>query len=122
VTRRSDAGGSEGVDATRRTHLANERTYLAWWRTGLGAIAGGFALGALGIEFATGADWPFAVVGSLYIATGVCVLLYGGYRQRRVDEAVRRGEYARPAPALLGGLSFVGASLGIATIVLLLTL
>ncbi|HEX6762590.1 MAG TPA: DUF202 domain-containing protein [Gaiellaceae bacterium] len=22
-------------DATRRTRLANERTYLAWWRTGL---------------------------------------------------------------------------------------
>jgi putative membrane protein len=22
-------------DATRRTQLANERTYLAWWRTGL---------------------------------------------------------------------------------------
>jgi uncharacterized membrane protein YidH (DUF202 family) len=26
-------------DATRRTRLANERTYLAWWRTGLTALA-----------------------------------------------------------------------------------
>jgi len=24
------------VDATRRTHLANERTYLAWLRSGMG--------------------------------------------------------------------------------------
>ena len=28
-------------DATRRTRLANERTYLAWWRTGLAALAVG---------------------------------------------------------------------------------
>jgi uncharacterized membrane protein YidH (DUF202 family) len=29
-------GGFDQVsDATRRTRLANERTYLAWWRTGL---------------------------------------------------------------------------------------
>lgn len=116
-----DGGQSEGVDATRRTHLANERTYLAWWRTGLGAIAGGFALGALGIELSSGPDWPFALVGSLYIATGVCVLLYGGHRQRHVDAAVRRGGYAGPSQALLGGLSVAGALLGVATIVLLLT-
>ncbi len=28
----------EIADATRRTRLANERTELAWWRTGLAAI------------------------------------------------------------------------------------
>jgi uncharacterized membrane protein YidH (DUF202 family) len=26
-------------DAIRRTRLANERTYLAWWRSGLTALA-----------------------------------------------------------------------------------
>lgn len=34
----------EARDATRRTRLANERTYLAWWRTGLMSFA---AVGAL---------------------------------------------------------------------------
>ena len=29
---------AEAVDATRRTRLANERTYLAWWRTGLASL------------------------------------------------------------------------------------
>src|SRR5437870_13076633 len=29
----------EALDATRRTRLANERTYLAWWRTGLTSLA-----------------------------------------------------------------------------------
>ena len=34
-------------DATRRTRLANERTYLAWWRTGLTALAVGIGIGKL---------------------------------------------------------------------------
>ena len=29
----------QAQDATRRTRLANERTYLAWWRTGLTSLA-----------------------------------------------------------------------------------
>jgi putative membrane protein len=31
-------------DATRRTRLANERTYLAWWRSGLTALAVSFGV------------------------------------------------------------------------------
>ena len=34
---------NETIDASRRTRLASERTELAWWRTGLTALA--FALG-----------------------------------------------------------------------------
>jgi uncharacterized membrane protein YidH (DUF202 family) len=30
---------------TERTRLANERTYLAWWRTGIAGVAAGFAVG-----------------------------------------------------------------------------
>ena len=35
----ADRAHTEAVDATRRTHLATERTELAWWRTGLTALA-----------------------------------------------------------------------------------
>ena len=35
------------ADASRRTYLAGERTYLAWWRSGLTALAvGALVLGA----------------------------------------------------------------------------
>jgi putative membrane protein len=37
----------EARDATRRTRLANERTYLAWWRTGLTAFAVSLGAGKL---------------------------------------------------------------------------
>ncbi len=36
---------AELADATRRTRLANERTELAWWRTGLTALAVALAIG-----------------------------------------------------------------------------
>ncbi len=39
------ATSTEVVDATRRTLLASERTELAWWRTGLTALAVALAVG-----------------------------------------------------------------------------
>ena len=36
---------AEDVDATRRTYLASERTELAWWRTGLTALAVALGVG-----------------------------------------------------------------------------
>ena len=41
------ASFDEARDATRRTRLANERTYLAWWRTGLTTFAVSVAAGRL---------------------------------------------------------------------------
>jgi uncharacterized membrane protein YidH (DUF202 family) len=38
---------NETRDAARRTRLANERTFLAWWRTGLTALAVCVALGRI---------------------------------------------------------------------------
>jgi uncharacterized membrane protein YidH (DUF202 family) len=47
-------------DATRRTRLANERTYLAWWRTGLTALAVSFGAGRLVPQLSGGPNWPFS--------------------------------------------------------------
>jgi len=38
---RGDRSRGEVVEATRRTHLASERTCLAWWRTGLTSLTVG---------------------------------------------------------------------------------
>ena len=47
----------EARDATRRTRLANERTYLAWWRTGLTSFAVAIGAGKLIPELSSGANW-----------------------------------------------------------------
>src|SRR5277367_6093930 len=62
-------GGSieeQVVDATRRTRLANERTYLAWWRTGLAAFAVSLAAGRLVPAIAGGPQLLYSFVGVLF--------------------------------------------------------
>ena len=48
-------------DAARRTRLANERTYLAWWRGGLTAIAVSLGAGAVVPDITSGSRWPFVL-------------------------------------------------------------
>ena len=57
-------------DATRRTRLANERTYLAWWRTGLTALAVGVGIGKLLPRHSNAAHWPYEVVGAASACSG----------------------------------------------------
>ena len=37
--------GSDDIGAEHRTRLAGERTYLAWWRTAIAALAVGLGAG-----------------------------------------------------------------------------
>lgn len=114
------ASSDEAGDATRRTRLASERTYLAWWRTGLTAFAVSLAAGKLVPELSSGAGWPFEAVG---VGFGVVGLLFIGYayvRQKRVEEALSRGEYApfETRAALI--FAALGVALGTGTIAVIL--
>ena len=107
---------AEVVDATRRTRLANERTYLAWWRTGLTAIAVGLAAGKLIPELSEGDAWPYQVLGGGYTVLGFAFILYGQRRQVEVERSLRRGEWAPLDGRVALALTFAGALLGLATI------
>jgi putative membrane protein len=109
----------ENRDATRRTRLANERTYLAWWRTGLTAIAVAFGAGKLVPEVAGGTQWPYEVIGIGFAVLGVGFIGYGFERQKRVEAALRRGDYAPVDPGVAFALTLVGLLLGVATILVL---
>lgn len=107
-------------DATRRTHLANERTYLAWWRTGLTALASGVAIGRLVPSVTHQTRWPYAVLGAGFTLVGIVAIAYGLVRQRAVDEAVKRGEFAYPRDDVLVALTAAGVVLGVALGVLVI--
>ncbi len=79
-------------DATRRTRLATERTYLAWWRSGLTALAVGLAAGKIVPELSGGASWPYELLGVAYSLLGIAFIAYAHRRQQAVEAAVRRGE------------------------------
>jgi uncharacterized membrane protein YidH (DUF202 family) len=107
-------------DATRRTSLANERTLLAWWRTGLAAFVVSLGAGRLVPVLTKEARWPYAIVGVGFALLGVAFVAYGSVRQRKVDDALTRGEFAQPDERLLALLAGAGIVLGFAILVIVL--
>jgi putative membrane protein len=83
-------------ESRARTHLANERTFLAWFRTG-------FALSALGLAAAQFLDsdpsmsFPIvAVLSTVAIVTGLFLVLVGGARYASGRERIDALDF-RPA-------------------------
>jgi putative membrane protein len=107
-------------DATRRTRLANERTYLAWWRTGLTSVAVGVGIGKFLPVHGGAARWPYETVGSAFAALGIVFILFGFQRTRAVEDALDRRTFAPVDMALLGLLVAVGIALGVAVILLVI--
>jgi putative membrane protein len=105
-------------EASRRTYLANERTELAWWRTGLTALAVSLGVGRLIPELGTGPNWPYAVIGAGYAVLGTGFIVYGSWRERAVRNAIERGDFAYPDKRVFGALTTLAVLLGLATFVL----
>jgi putative membrane protein len=110
----------EHGDATRRTRLANERTYLAWWRTGLAAFAVSLGSGRLVPAIAGGPQALYSLVGVLFAVLGLVLILYGRRRGREVDEAISRGDYRRADERLLTVAAILAAVGGLLLIALIL--
>jgi inner membrane protein YidH len=107
-------------DATRRTRLANERTYLAWWRSGLTALAVGIAAGKLVPELSDGSGTPFVALGCAYAVLGVLFIAFAFVRSRAVERSLANGEFAPLDDRLAAVLTGVGVALGVATVLVVL--
>lgn len=72
-----------------RDHLANERTQLAWTRTGANVMVVGLAVA----RFADNGSITFGSLfaGGLLIVGGALAVAYGTYRYRRLAEELRHG-------------------------------
>jgi len=113
-----EVGFDEMMDAARRTRLANERTYLAWWPTGLTSIAVCVGLGRIVPGVTDVTKWPYELVGAGYGVLGVAFIVLAHVRVRAVEAAVERGEFARMDERWTVTLLAAGALLGIGAIVL----
>jgi putative membrane protein len=108
-------------DATRRTRLANERTYLAWWRTGLTALAVCVGLGKLVPSVTQHVTrWPYELVGAGFGVLGIAFLVLGYRRAGQVEDALNRGTFAELDSRLSLALVTFGTILAIATILIVL--
>ncbi|MGZ8666644.1 MAG: YidH family protein [Solirubrobacterales bacterium] len=107
-------------DATRRTHLANERTQLAWWRTGLTALAVALAIGRVVPELGgSPTRWPYSVVGAGFAVYGVALIAYGNARSKEVMRALQSGRYSKASETAIASLTLAGIALGLATLALI---
>ena len=108
------------LDQARRTSMAAERTWLAWWRSALAASVGALGVGRLAPEVLDVAAWPYVLLGCGYAALAVGLLLAGAQRQRELERALRSGEH-RPLPfRTVGVFTAGGVALALMTIVLVI--
>lgn len=75
----------ENTGSTARDHLANERTYLAWMRTGLALVGASLAL----LKWDTVSNWA----GYLVAFLGIVVLLTATHRYFRVMQLLERQQF-----------------------------
>jgi len=103
-----------------RTQLAHERTYLAWWRTGLAGIAAGFAIGRVLPEVVGGTNWPYIALGAALTASGLTAMVYGIVHYRELQAALREGREPRTGEPFLLAFAAVGIVVGAVSVLLVL--
>jgi len=113
-------GSTDGGDASRRTFLAEERTFLSWLRSGLAAIAVSLGVGRLLPELLEDDHAVYRWLGVGYGLFGIFLIGYGAVRQRIVERRLLTGGFAPLPPWVLVTLGSAGAVLGIATVATLL--
>jgi putative membrane protein len=103
-----------------RTHLANERTFAAWLRTGLSVAAGGIAVAHLVPEPARD-SWMALLLGAAFVLLGVGVIAYGAHEFARVAGELGR-DSGRRSPARPGALYALTAVVAVLLLAVLLFL
>jgi putative membrane protein len=112
--------GSLRDSAPRRTLLAAERTYLAWLRTGLGAIGVALAVGRLIPALVGGSNLAYGLLGAGYGALGIFLIAYAMLRARRIQAALAANAPVTLDWWALAVTTVLGLALAIATIAMVL--
>jgi putative membrane protein len=108
------------LDQARRTSMAAERTWLAWWRTALAASVGALGVGRLAPELLDVAAWPYVLLGCGYAALSVGLLIVGAQRQRELEHALRTGDHVPLRFRTVGLFTVGGVALAMLTVVLVI--
>jgi putative membrane protein len=111
---------AEPNDVTRRTLLAAERTWLAWWRSGIAATTAAVAVGGVVPELVQGGRVAYVVLGAGYALLAVGVFVGAEVRRRRVDEALASGRYAGVGERGALALTLVAMVLALGTLVVII--
>jgi putative membrane protein len=106
-------------DATRRTYLAQERTLLAWWRSGLAAIAVAIGIGRIVPALLGVWATPFVILGVGFGLLGLSFVFLGARRDRVVTRHLATGRFDPLDGRVVWAVTAAILLLGAATIALL---
>jgi putative membrane protein len=124
------ASPKAGREETLRLHQANERTMLAWIRTGISLMAFGFAIARFGVflrEVAIAGKVPVnlqpgvgsAWVGAALVALGMIANLLATVRYGRIRGAIMRGDVGPPRAGIVYIIGGTATAVGLLMTILL---
>jgi len=117
-------------EETVRVHLANERTLLAWIRTGIALMAFGFAIARFGVFLrqvasanpligraaqGMGSAW----VGAALVALGMLANALATIRYAHIRRAIERGDVGAPSATIVYVVGVTASLVGLLMTVLL---
>lgn len=104
-------------DITRRTLLAAERTWLAWWRSGIATATAAIGVGGVVPHLVGGSRVPYIVLGAGYAVMSIAMFVVGGRRQVAVERSLQQGDYRVLPGEHVFGFTVAGAVLALGTLV-----
>jgi putative membrane protein len=117
-------------EETLRLHQANERTMLAWIRTGIALMAFGFAIARFGVflrqmasigqvpiraQHGIGSTW----VGAVLVALGMIANLMATIRYAQIRRAIDRGDVGAPHALMVYVFGVTATAIGLLMTLLL---
>jgi putative membrane protein len=106
-------------DVTRRTRLAAERTWLAWWRSGIAAATAAVGVGGVVPSLVDGERTPYVVLGAAYAVLAAVIFVAAALRQRQVERALADGRYEDVGHWGVLALTLAATALALGTLVVI---
>ncbi len=114
------------AEANTRDHLANERTFLAWFRTAISLLGFGIVIAKLrflegGAGLAPGAGVRSIHLGLAFAVGGLLTLVLAAWQFHRTKRSIDDGAYQSPVAVILA-FSAIAFALGLASVIYLVSI
>ena len=106
-------------DVSRRTLLAAERTWLAWWRSGIAAATAAVGVGGVVPSLVEGSRTPYEVLGAGYAILAAVIFVAAALRQRQVGRALEAGRYEDVGELGVLALTLAATALALGTLAII---
>jgi uncharacterized membrane protein YidH (DUF202 family) len=104
--------------AVKQAVMAAERTWLAWWRSALVAVAGALAVGRVTPQVLHVASWPYVILGAGYGLIAIGMVIVGALRHERLARVSLTAAESRLDSRLIAAFSAGGVVLAACTLAL----